>query len=65
MVRVVDEDTIVGSTINNLPTTTCDCILVSQNDSEEVVRGHIFSCIILVTKRIHAIHYANLLTLRY
>lgn len=47
MISIVDENMIIGTTIQNLPTTTCKGRSISKDSSIKVLNCNIFSGIIL------------------
>ena len=47
MIRVKDEDVVIGTTIDNFPTPTDNRAFVSKKNSKEVVDCHIISSVIL------------------
>jgi len=51
MVCLVDEDVVIGTTINHLATSTLNAALVSQNRSKEVANCHIRTGVVLDPKR--------------
>lgn len=47
MVTVVDENMILWTTVDDLPTATLDSILISQEYRKEVVHSHVFTSVVL------------------
>lgn len=50
MICVVNEDMVVGTAVDHLPTASLDRRLITEDCSIEITHRHIFSCIILKRK---------------
>lgn len=47
MVTVIDENMILWTTVDDLPTATLGSILISQEYRKEVVHSHVFTSVVL------------------